>query len=359
MGSVYPLLAVREKLLEQKISSDFIWVGTEDGPERDFINQENILYFAIKSGKLRRYFSRQNFVDPFRIIAGIFQSLKIIKQFKPDIIITAGSFVSVPLFIAARFKKVKTIVHQQDVRPGMANKFMAKRATRVTVAFVESLPLFPKEKTVLIGNPVRATVLRGDKERGMAVFSLERNLPTLLVMGGSSGAEKINELLISAITALIDFCQIIHITGADNIVEWIDKDKFGEASKRYHSYEYLRGELADAYCVADLVVCRAGLSTLTELATLGKPSVVIPIPGNQQEENATYFARKNAIIVVDQKTITRDGFISLVNDLLLNPVSLENLSKNIKEMMPTDANAKFVELITSLINESKVMSSKK
>jgi len=345
MGSVYPLLAVRDKMIERNIAVEFLWIGTDNGPEKEMLARENITFRAIKSGKVRRYFSLQNFIDPIRALFGIFQSLKIIKEFKPDVILSAGSFVSVPVYFAARMNKVKFFVHQQDIVPGLANKLMARRADVVTVSFADSLQYFPKEKTVLTGNPVRSALLRGQKEIFAKKYGLDLNIPTLLIVGGSTGAEKINELVTSSVTQLIQFCQIIHVTGRDNLVEWVDRDKFGDKAKRYHAFEYLYEDMADAYAMANLVVCRAGLSTLTELAALRKPIITIPIPDNQQEANATYFASRNAAIRLDQGLVTTAEFVSLVRGLFENHYGLDNLVRNIVDIMPADVADSYVNLI--------------
>ncbi|NQT50085.1 undecaprenyldiphospho-muramoylpentapeptide beta-N-acetylglucosaminyltransferase [Candidatus Kuenenbacteria bacterium] len=346
IGSVSPLLAIKHELVEQKMcsNSDFIWVGTEEGVEKDIIEKENFPYFSIKSGKFRRYFSKENFIDPFRILKGIFQSIKIIRDFNPDYILSAGSFVSVPVVIAGWILRKKTIIHQQDIRPGLANKFMAPFASKITVTFEDSKKYFSKKKTVLTGNPVRQGIFNGNKENAIKFFKLESNLPTLFIMGGSLGAEELNKFVVESITDLIDICQVVHIVGKGNIVEWEDEDQF-ENSGRYHQYEYLFHELADVYAIADLIVCRAGLSTLTELSALKKPTVLIPIPNNQQEENARYFDSKNAVITLAQEKITVDEFLALIKNLFANPNSLERLGNNMAGMMPVDANKKYVEMI--------------
>jgi len=348
MGSVVPLLAVRDKMLEQGMSVEFLWVGTEAGVEKELISKE-LSFVSIKSGKLRRYFSFQNFLDPFRLLIGIFQSLSIIRNFRPNLILSAGGYVSVPLIIAGKLSRIKCIVHQQDLQVGLANRIMAKFATIITVSFESLLTSFDSSKAKLVGNPVRPRMLSGDKTRGAITFNLIPDLPTLVVMGGSLGAEKINELMFQSIPQLIEFCQIIHVVGKGNMVEWTDKEKFGELAKRYHPYEYIDQEMPDLYAVADLVVCRAGLSTLSELASLKKPAIIIPIPKNQQEINAEYFAKQNAIILLNQESLTSEEFIETIRGLFGSTSSLNNLSQHISEAMISDAAGKFVELIRQLI----------
>lgn len=351
MGSVSPMLAIRDKFIEQNIDSEFVWVGTENGPEREIVQAEGIEFNSIRSGKLRRYLSLKNIFDPFNVIIGVFQSFKLIKRFKPDVILSAGGFVSVPLILAGRLKGIKTFVHQQDLVPGLANKFMAKHASLITVSFKKSLDDFKNKEVRLIGNPVRPIVLQGDKSRGLETFGLSSDLPILVVMGGSLGATKINELIFESIPKLIDFCQIVHVVGSGNMVEWQDKEKFGANANRYHPFEYIHKQMPDLYAVADLVVCRAGLSTLSELAALKKPALVIPIPNNQQEVNAEYFAKQNAIIYEKQGEITSDDFVRYIRGLLESAGSRENLSRNISDVMMPDAADRYVKLILEILNK--------
>lgn len=353
IGSVSPLLAVRSALLTVDKEAQFIWIGTEDGLEEEVIRQKNIAYFSVKCGKIRRYFSLKNFATPFQVLAGIFQSIKIIRDFKPDLILSAGSFVSVPVVIAAWFLRRRAVVHQQDIAPGLANKIMAKFAAKVTVSFPESQKDFPASKAILTGNPVRPEIFIGQAAQAEDHLGLEPELPTLLVMGGSQGAEKVNELIFSIVPELVRFCQVVHVVGKGNIVEWVDRDQFGVEAKRYHAIEYVHELLPDIYARAGLVVCRAGLSTLTELVALGKPTIVIPIPHHQQEANAEYFNRKNAIIYFDQEKSSAAELREIIEAMLKNPSSLARLSEYMRRVMPPAANDNYVKLVSDLLASPK------
>lgn len=350
IGSVSPLLAIKDTMETQNIPVEGLWVGTESGLEKDIINKQGMDYVSIKAGKLRRYFSWRNFIDPFLLMFGVAQSISIIRKFKPDVVLSAGGFVSVPVVWAAWLLKKKSIVHQQDLKPGLANLLMAKCASLITVAFEKNLADFPNKKVRFVGNPFRHDLTAGNRERAIERFGLESDLPTLFIMGGSLGAEFLNELVMNSLTRLIDFCQVLHLTGKGNQIEWQDKLDFAEKANRYHQYEYMYDELADAYAVSDLVVCRAGLSTLTELTHLEKPAIVISIPDHQQEENAKYFVSKNAILTLDQNKTNADDFVLLVQELFENEHSLKRLSNNIKDMMPMAVNENYVKLIQELVN---------
>jgi UDP-N-acetylglucosamine--N-acetylmuramyl-(pentapeptide) pyrophosphoryl-undecaprenol N-acetylglucosamine transferase len=345
VGSVSPLLAIKDQLAEHNFSSDFAWVGTKNGPEVGVIAKEKIPYFSIVTAKWRRYFSIKNFFDVFKFGWALFQSVNVIRKFKPDIILSAGSFVAVPVVLAGWAMKKKCFVHQQDIKPGLANRLVAGYATKVTVSFEKSLNDYRAIKPVYTGNPVRAQVLKGDKARALTKFELETDLPTVLIMGGSLGAGKVNETVFEAVPELIKFCQVLHITGVGNEIEWENKDEYGELAKRYHSHEYLHEELADVYAAADIVVSRAGLSALTELSILAKPTVLIPIPDNQQVDNAVFFAEQTAALVLSERSLNPSGFTSVLKELVQDSDRQTKLSEAISKMMPANGAAKYLDLI--------------
>ena len=337
MGSVSPLIALFEEIKKQKPETEFLWLATKNGPEEELISSYQIPIRNISSGKLRRYFGLKNFSDIFLVIAGFFQSLMIISKFKPQVLISAGGFVSVPTAWAAWFLRRPVLIHQQDVRPGLANKLMAPFASIITVTFEKSLPAFPRQKTTLVGNPVRTDIISGSREAGYDFFKLESGVPTLLIMGGGTGALNINNLVLESLDKLLEFCQVIHLTGG--------RLKEIKNHPHYHQFEFLTSQLKDAYAAADLVVTRAGLSALTELSVLAKPSLVIPIPESHQEENAALFFRNNAVAMLKEEDLSPENFIQAIKELLLDQAELDNLSRNISKMMPADAASKITEMI--------------
>jgi len=338
MGAVSPLLAVRERMLERQGRFDFVWIGTEAGIEREIVSREGIEYKGIKAAKLRRYFSLALFVDPFRFIVGFFQAWALLKKIKPEFILTCGGYVSVPVVLAGYLRKIKIIVHQQDIQVGLANKIMAPFATKITVSVDFLSKKFPKEKTILLGNPVRSRIFSGKRESAVVRFKLRGDLPVLLVLGGSLGSEWINKMIYDCATELTSICEILHVTGKANIARKL-------VLENYHQFEYLNEELADAYAVSDLVVARAGFSTLTELAVLGKAAVIIPIPGNQQEKNAAYFNSKNAVVYLSQTSATKEDLLALLRKLISDTSNLRRLGGEITALIPKDSTDKMVDLL--------------
>jgi UDP-N-acetylglucosamine--N-acetylmuramyl-(pentapeptide) pyrophosphoryl-undecaprenol N-acetylglucosamine transferase len=282
LGSVTPLIALWQEMRQDK-SLDFVWIGTRDGVEHDFVkNFYGIPYISIAWGKLRRYFSLRNFIDPIFIFLGFLQSLYYLLTLQAGVVVTAGSFVSVPLAYAAYLLRVPVIIHHMDLRVGLANKLIAGVATLINVTFEENTQHFPAHKVVSLGHPVRTEF---DSVIAKSIFRLNEGLPTVLVLGGGTGAVQINQGIVRNLSELLEFCNIIHITGKGKALVYDVADTAGV----YMQKEFLSDEMVDAYQQADLVITRAGLATLYELLYLNKNMLIIPIPANQQEDNAKFF----------------------------------------------------------------------
>jgi len=343
MGPVTPLLAVVEEMRRQGINAEFLWVGTKTGPERKLVESYGIRFIGVTAAKLRRYFDWQNFFIPAQVIAGFFQSVLILRYFKPDLILSAGGFVSVPLVFASIFFSVKVLIHQQDVTPGLANRLMAPFASKITVSLEESLLFFDKRKTVLTGNPFRASLLSGVREKAITRFNLKPNLPLLLVLGGGTGSIFLNQTVIRSLPALTKICQIIHLVGEGKV------GAIGQ--ENYQPVEFLTGDFKDVLATADLVVSRAGMGTLTELSALGKPAIIVPMADTHQEANAFYFSRNNSVVLIGQSELTAEVLFSEVKRLLASEVERHTLSRNIQTLLPLDAAERLVGEIEMLTGQ--------
>ncbi len=360
MGSVSPLLAVAEELRKTDSSVEFLWLGTKDGPEKILVEENQIPFKSIAAGKLRRYFSLANILDLFKIDIGFWQSFFILRKFRPNVFVSAGGFVSVPAALAAYVLKIPAVIHQQDVAPGLANKLMMPFAKKITVSLDVSLKDFQKEKTELVGNPVRSFILTGDKEKVFQKLNFKTDLPVILVMGGGSGAEAINKLLMAALPELVKFCRIIHLTGQGKSAPPDPLVLSGLSN--YYPLEFVASEIADFYAAADLVISRAGMSSLSEICVLGKPAIIIPIPKSHQEKNAEYFASRGAVKVFKQPdtrtlgvlgTPSVNSFLNLVKEILFNQSEREKLSEAGQKIMPRDAAKKMAEIIQSLCHSER------
>ncbi len=355
MGSVSPLLAIYEQLKEKEPEMGVLWLGTKKGAEKEVLNNYQIPFKPIIAGKLRQYFSLLNFFTPLFVFFGFIQAAYILLKFKPAVVLTAGSFVAVPVVYAAWILRIPRFIHQQDIERGLANKLMAKVATVITVTFRDSLADFSFKKTFHISNPVRKSVFTGSREKAMEYFGLNSNLRTILIMGGGQGARIINQMVLETIGKLTAEYQIIHITGkgkgiVEKLPNFYDRATMKTIEVRYRPYEFLDAQMPDTYAVADLVVSRAGMSTLTELAVLAKPALLIPIPGHQ-ELNAQYFAKYNAAKVIKQEQLNSENFTKAILYLMGNPADLQNLSRNISTMIDKDAAKRYVGLIYEVLGK--------
>jgi len=343
-GSVAPLLAIYDEFKDQDVvrpassQFEFLWLGTKFGPERVMVEKEGIKFKAISSGKWRRYFSLKNLVDIFKIKFGFWQAFFIILKSRPSLVMSAGSFASVPVIWAAWLLRVPVLIHQQDIRPGLANKLMAPFAKIVTVAFEKSLADYGK-KAVWIGNPVR-------RKLRISNFKTNESLPVVLIVGGGTGATAINELVKSSSNELTKFCRIIHVVGKNK-----SNLSNGLRVAGYEVFEFLNTEqMAETLNKADLVITRAGMGFLSELSYLGKPTIIIPMPDSHQEDNAAFFRNKKAAVTVKQKYLTADNFTHMIKDLLSDEKSLEKLSANMAQAMKKGANQEAMKIIKNLLN---------
>lgn len=342
-GSVTPILAIAAAMARDSRNLEFIFVGTEAGPEKDMVlsfKELDIKFLALPAGKWRRYFSLNNFFDLFKIISAFFKSRQLIKNEKPDLIITAGSFASVPLVYAAVCKKLPILVHQQDVKPGLANKLMAPFARVITVVFEKSLVDYGP-KAVLTGNPIIIPESLVWPEEVPEHFSV-KDKPLVLFIGGGTGAVALNDLVFKAKDKLQDKARLVHLTG---------RGKTGsEFSSDYIPLEFLDNEgVLSLMEKADVVVSRCGLGVLTELASLKKASILIPMPASHQEDNAETFSRLRAAVVLNQNNLSVDEFTKAILSLLDDKNKRQELENNISHIMKRDAAASVAAIAWEMI----------
>lgn len=345
MGSVSPLVAVYQEIKKRQPDAEFLFVGTANGPERTAVESYKIPFVSISSGKFRRYFSWQNVLDPFKVILGFFQALKILLTFRPQAIMIAGAYVGVPVAWASWVLRIPVLIHQQDMEVGLANRLMSPVAKKITVAFDISLRDFKRGRAILTGNPIREEFSHCDKEKSRELFGLNSEVPTVFFTGGGTGAVALNEVLEQALPDLMKFVQVIHVTGKGK--------KINFSADNYHQFEFMTHEMPEALCVADLVVTRAGLSTLSELSYCGKPAIIIPMYQTHQEDNAQYFQKHNAATVLSEASLNKKMLVDVISGLIKSEEKLANLSKNIKKMMPQSGAGAVADILLKLTNKKK------
>lgn len=326
----------------------FLFVGTKKGPEKSMVQKENIEFLTIPYGKLRRYFSWKNFVDPIFIIAGLFKSLLIILKFQPNVVISAGSFSSVPVVWAAWFLRVPVLIHQQDVRPGLANKLMAPFAKVITVTFEKSLQDYG-QKAVWTGNLIRRNLKFSIFNFKFSnIFQFKNfELPILFVVGGGTGSDFLNQITFDSARLLENTCNIILICGKGKKI--INKNKFSNIS----CYEFLNtDDMIEALNKSDVVVSRCGMSALTELSYLHKPSILIPMPDTHQEDNAEIFKAKEATIVLNQKELSSEDFVENVKRLMHDQNLKNKLGQNIKNVIKI-GNSEVAGMVEEMVGSRK------
>jgi UDP-N-acetylglucosamine--N-acetylmuramyl-(pentapeptide) pyrophosphoryl-undecaprenol N-acetylglucosamine transferase len=346
LGPVTPLLAIKDTIVTAYPNAEFAWVGTNGGPEADIIAMHHIPFSTISSGKLRRYLSVLNIIDICKICKGFIDSCRIMIQHDPDICITAGGYVSVPIHAAAWLFGVKTWVHQQDVVPGLANKIMARTATVVTTALEASVVYFPKKKTSWIGNPVRKEILQGNFETAVQRFSLDREVPVVFATGGGTGSMRVNQLITEAVQHLRGFAQVIHLSGKERPQELVER-----AVKHFDYYQvhqFFTEEMPDAYAAADIVVSRGGFGTITEIAALGKVAIFIPKPGHQVD-NVKFLTDAGAAILVNEDIADGNYLAKVIRQLLDDEEKMERMGKKLCEMLPITNDSTIREVVKKLI----------
>jgi UDP-N-acetylglucosamine--N-acetylmuramyl-(pentapeptide) pyrophosphoryl-undecaprenol N-acetylglucosamine transferase len=340
-GSVTPVIAVGVRLHELAPAARILFVGTADGPERALAQAAGLSFRAVPAGKLRRYWSWQNLVDPLNVLAGVLASLELVRRFRPRVAFGGGGFASLPPLVAARLLGCPVQIHQQDAVPGLANRLLVPFATRCSVSLPTSLWDFPANRTTLVGNPIRPAMLRGDLERARRRFGLDPALPLVLVTGGGTGALELNRLVAAAAPRLVERAEVVHLTGRGRGVPVT-------LGPRYRQLEFVTDEMPDLLAAATVVVSRAGMGTLTELAVLRKPSVVIPMPGSHQLANAAAFGEVGAALVWQQAALTPDSFANELLALLEAPARLAELAERMGQAMPADATDRLARLVLEL-----------
>ncbi len=359
-GHFYPLIAVARSLKDiaeqERIVSLEISFISPDPYDAELLREEEIKFIKAPAGKIRRYFSLWNIVDFVKTAWGVVSAVFSIYLNFPDVIFAKGGYASFPALVAARIFRIPLVIHESDIVPGKVSLWASKFATRVAISFPQSLKYFPPEKTALTGNPIRKQVLGGNKDEALELFGLEGNLPAILVLGGSQGAERLNNVILEILPELVKSAQVIHQTGRANLAEIklrsgliLESSAF---AKRYHPYGFLNeGSLRNASKVGALALARAGAGSIFELAAWGLPAILIPLPyaaQDHQRENAYGYARSGAAVVLEEENLTPHVLLSEIAKILSNPSRQAEMSRAAQTFSKVDAANRIAEEIIKL-----------
>lgn len=347
LGPVAPLLAVADEIRRKRPDAECVFVGTPGGPERRLVEEAGMRFLALASPKLRRYFSLETLKLPFDLAAAVWRAGRILSEEKPDAVVGAGGYVQVPLALAARLRGVKVLIHQQDVVPSLSNTLMAGGASAVTVTFEGSLADFPRGKAEVVGNPVRAVVEAGDRAKGLAMLGVTGDLPVVLAFGGGTGSVFLNELIASASPLWTGFAELAHITGLEKAPARVPKLTHPE---RYHRFDFVGQDIAHLMAAADVVISRAGMGTLTELAALAKPVILVPIAESHQEKNAEYVVERGGARMFRELDLTPEQLVTFTRDLLKKPEEARRLGLGLQALFRPGAREALAERLIALVS---------
>jgi len=340
-GHFYPIIAIAEAIndlvREERLVSPALYYLAPDSFDEKALFENNIAFIRIPAGKMRRYASIRNFFDLFVTFAGLVTAIITLFRIYPDVVVSKGGYGSVPTVLAARLLRIPVVIHESDAKPGRATLLAAAFAEKIAISFESAAAFFPEKSRSRIartGIPIRKALMRIETEGAQQYLGLEKELPTVLIIGGSQGAVKINEAILSALPDLVAFANIIHQTGQANFksVEAIAQVELSKSpyASRYHPVNYLSEiSLQRSAGVANIVVSRAGANSIAEIGLWRKPAIIIPIPesvSHDQRTNAYAYARTGAAIVIEEENLTPHLLVSEIQRIIRDPELAKRMS---------------------------------
>lgn len=345
LGPVTPLLAIAAEWRKRDPRVRFTWIGTPNGPERALVEAAKIPFIACSVPKFdRTRWWTWPFV-PFALAWSCVRAFRMLVELEPLLMMSAGAYVSVPFAWAGRFCGVPTWIHQLDVLPGLANKLMAPFARRISVTWEENVVYFGAKKTMVVGGMIRPFLRFGDAVTARELFGLRKDMPTVLVLGGGTGASRMNELFATIGPDLVRHANVVHITGRGKMLGALES--IGEG---YVAREFVGEGMADMLAVADVVVCRAGMGTITELVALGKPAILLPLPGHQ-EANAKALEHRGAVEIV--RHLTPQTLLQSILRYVESREKRDVLTSRIHVVFPTNGDERIVHEAEKMLHEGK------
>jgi UDP-N-acetylglucosamine--N-acetylmuramyl-(pentapeptide) pyrophosphoryl-undecaprenol N-acetylglucosamine transferase len=359
-GHITPLVAVAREL--KKISKEkginnleLFYVGP-DGMAKGFLAKEGIVLKTILAGKMRRYFSFMIFADIFKIFFGLIQAIWHVFWIMPDICFGKGGYGSFSAVIACWIFGVPILIHESDSVPGSVNRRLSGLVKRIAISFMATEKFFPQEKTALVGNPIRDSICRGQRDRAGQTLGLSGSRAPIFIFGGSQGAQTINEAVLAILKELSAKYEIIWQTGKKNYENILSEIKrlFGQVPAGCHIFNFLNEEqVADAFVVSDLIISRAGSANIFEIAACGKPSIIIPLPtaaSDHQRENALEYARSGGAEIIEQQNLTPHIFLAEIDKIMKDNELRQRMSSGAKSFAKPEAGRMIAEELIRLAN---------
>ena len=355
-GHFYPIIAVAEEInrivKDEKLIAPQLFFMSDSPYDKGALIENNITFVKSRAGKMRKYFSILNVIDAIRTLIGVVSALIKVYRIYPDVIFSKGAYASFPVLVAAKFFRIPVVIHESDSAPGRVNEWAGKFAEKIAVSYPDAVKFFDPAKTAFTGNPIRKEILNPITSGAHEFLKLETNLPVILILGGSLGAQIINDAIVEALPALVENYQIIHQTGKNNIkgaLQMADIVLAGNPKgSRYKPFDYLNNlAMSMSAGVADLVISRAG-SAIFEIAAWGIPSIIIPITNsvsNHQRMNAYNYARSGAAIVIEESNLSDNILVSEANRIIRNKTESDRMRKSAKEFAKIDAAEKIAREI--------------
>lgn len=363
-GHIFPGIAIIEELQkhikEHTESLELFWIGSKKENEKKMVTAYHIPFYSIPTGKFRRYFSLQNVIDIFKIIAGIIKSLYLLLKLKPDLIFSKGGFVAVPPCVAAKLLHIPICIHESDFSPGLTTKLTSKFAHTIFLSYEKTIDQFPenlKPRCIVTGTPVRNIFYTASAENGRNFLKVAQQ-KILLVIGGSLGAQHINNLIKETCVFLTSNFFVVHQLGKANFETSAEiqrrlETEAPEQLRNYAPFEFITDEMADVLACSELVVSRAGANSLWEIISMHKPAILIPLSLNSsrgdQIENAEYFASKNCVAVLPEEQATSQAFREMITELLENPKRLFDMTEASKKMTVNQASSMIASEVYRII----------
>jgi UDP-N-acetylglucosamine--N-acetylmuramyl-(pentapeptide) pyrophosphoryl-undecaprenol N-acetylglucosamine transferase len=361
-GHIFPIIAVIREMrkIHQGKDVEFFYIGPKDEFSLILLSQEGIKVKTVLSGKIRRYLGIktlfQNIIDVFiKIPIGFFQAFYYFFFLAPDLIVSKGGFGSVPGVMAGKLLQIPIFLHESDTAPGLANRFLARFSLRIFVSFPKT-EYFKPSKMILIGNPIRREMLEESEKEAQEIFKLTKEKPVILILGGSQGAQRVNDRILQVLSDLLQNFEVIHQTGRANFKQVQAEAKVvisKDLEKYYHAFPFFKERgIKKAYRLADLIVSRAGSGSIFEIAAFGKPCILIPLPEsaqNHQVKNAYSYARNGACQILEEPNFTAHFFLERLKSLFANPQQLEKMKKAAKQFSKPEAATRMAQYIVKYL----------